>query len=273
MKPGVRTPTRNGQRPDASGPPANLPDIRRLTAGHDPASALSEYPQVIGHAAKLAGRSLHGLRHASQDPSQCLTYSYARSTLGRCGWFSDCGTGDSVGSPDETSGSNTTRSGRSAPARATATAPSKPGPTPARNKRPRWSRSSKAPAATVGPTSPRPQPTASSTDRSGRPEQPKLGGSRCCYVPMNARRPPSRVGLGRTQPERPLAAFSQLRGRTRCCGGSRIRTWEGFPTDLQSAPIGRSGNPPLVRATAVLTVAETRIAVGPGPDANGYRHS
>ena len=30
------------------------------------------------------------------------------------------------------------------------------------------------------------------------------------------------------------------------CGGSRIRTLVAFATDLQSAPIGRSGNPPVV---------------------------
>ena len=41
----------------------------------------------------------------------------------------------------------------------------------------------------------------------------------------------------------PLGPFVQVRGRY-ACGGCRIRTFVAFATDLQSAPIGRSGNPP-----------------------------
>jgi hypothetical protein len=52
------------------------------------------------------------------------------------------------------------------------------------------------------------------------------------------------AGHTRIAPERPRAAFPLLRAVRGGCGGSRIRTWVAFATDLQSAPIGRSGNPP-----------------------------
>ena len=47
----------------------------------------------------------------------------------------------------------------------------------------------------------------------------------------------------------PLTKFSLLQIRLDFGGGRRIRTFEAYATDLQSAPFGRSGIPPKENAS------------------------
>ena len=47
-----------------------------------------------------------------------------------------------------------------------------------------------------------------------------------------------------TKQAAPGLRFRSSGGHTYWCGRSRIRTWVACATDLQSAPIGRSGNLP-----------------------------
>lgn len=67
---------------------------------------------------------------------------------------------------------------------------------------------------------------------------------------------------------KPLSAFAQT-GVFACGGRSRIRTWVAFATDLQSAPIGRSGNLPGLDAPRGVT--SERIAHAGGWFATWFR--
>ncbi len=69
---------------------------------------------------------------------------------------------------------------------------------------------------------------------------------------------------------RPLTRFRWSGAANRARGGWWIRTTVAFATVLQTAPIGRSGNPPK-HAAAPKPAAQARIAARGGYRANGYR--
>ena len=71
-----------------------------------------------------------------------------------------------------------------------------------------------------------------------------------------------------TKQSTPGPRFRSSGGRTPWCGRSRIRTWEAYATDLQSAPIGRSGNLPGM--SAPCGVARERLPHGGGCFATGF---